>query len=158
MIVDESLYREILKYIPIPCVDLLVTDPLGEILMVKRLNEPARDLWWFPGGRVYIQEARREAAIRKLREECSLTPLRMRELGTFDLFIDVPDATRSHGITTLFHAEVANRNVALDPQSGEARWASLKYWKNKCEHAFLNQSLSLYERTAKIEVREYRQL
>jgi len=52
MKIDEDLYDQILNVIPIPCVDILLEDRYNRIFLLKRINEPAQDAWWFPGGRV----------------------------------------------------------------------------------------------------------
>lgn len=122
MIIPEDLYRQICSLMPIPCVDLLVTDPRGRVLLLKRKHGPAADQWWFPGGRVHFAEARIAAATRKLREECGLTAGRLQELATYDVLL--PDGANglSHGITTLFSAEITAGEVQLDDQSDASDW------------------------------------
>jgi ADP-ribose pyrophosphatase YjhB (NUDIX family) len=72
MIIPEDLYSQILKVTPIPCVDLVVQNEYGEVLLLKCANEPARRAWGFPGVRVHFGETRLEAAERKFIEECGL--------------------------------------------------------------------------------------
>jgi len=148
MYIDEALYRRIVEVMPIPCVDLLVTEPEGRILLVKRKKEPAAGQWWFPGGRVHFGETREEAASRKLKEECGLTALRLSELGTLDVILPLPKpGTLSHGITTLFAASVPNMGVpVLDSQSSEARWRTRAEWLAEPLPGFVREGMGFSPR------------
>jgi len=48
--IDEPLYTKIREAMPLPCVDLLVTNK-GSLLLTLRNNEPGKDLWFTLGGR-----------------------------------------------------------------------------------------------------------
>ena len=124
MIIPEYLYAQIQQVMPIPCVDLLVSDAQGRVLLVKRKKEPAAGQWWFPGVRVHYLETRESAALRKLKEECGLESTQMVEMGTYDVILDKPDDTNPrHGITTLFRIAVnKQRDFILDAQSSAAEW------------------------------------
>lgn len=129
MFVAEELYTQILQVMPIPCVDLLITDGAGNVLLLLRKNEPAAGQWWFPGGRVLFGEKREDAAKRKLEEECGLVATQFEEIGTFDLLLDTGQDACAHFITTLFKALLAREsNIRLDHQSQEARWLTAHEW------------------------------
>jgi len=70
-IVPEETYKLILAHMPFPCVDIIVATENG-VLLVWRDNEPAKDQWWLPGGRVFKGETLEECALRKAREEVNL--------------------------------------------------------------------------------------
>jgi colanic acid biosynthesis protein WcaH len=146
MIIPTEQYNQILKTMPIPCVDLLVVDKDGNILLVKRANEPAKGQWWFPGGRVYYKETRHGAAIRKLKEECGLDPVEIKELGTFDVMLENPtNSSIAHGITTLFCMRISSRNgFQLDNQGIAFNWKSLKEWENIPLHEFVRHSFKFF--------------
>ena len=132
MFVAEELYAQILRVMPIPCVDLLVEDGTGRVLLLLRRNEPAAGEWWFPGGRVLFGEQREDAARRKLEEECGLVATQFQEAGTFDLLLDIGEDKCAHFITTLFKVQVAREtNIRLDQQSHEARWLTREEWLEK---------------------------
>lgn len=128
---------------PIPCVDLLVEDENGRILMIKRANEPAKGQWWFPGGRVNFLETREQAAKRKLKEECGLEALQVKEMGTHDVILDMPDdANQSHGITTLFSISVMEQGVViLDAQSLDSEWRRPAEWISIPLHPFILEQI-----------------
>ena len=143
MIISEDLYSQIRKVMPIPCVDLLVQNEFGEVLLLKRADEPAKGEWWFPGGRVHYGETRLEAAKRKLREDCGLEAIAAEELGTFDVLLDEGDSNiYVHGITTMFFILiVSERQFQLDAQSLTAEWRLPEQWKSEVLHPFVRNNL-----------------
>jgi colanic acid biosynthesis protein WcaH len=122
MNIEPCLYREILKVMPIPCVDIIAIDADRNVLLLRRMNEPAVGQWWFPGGRVLFNEKRVDAAKRKLKEECGLVANKFEEVGTYDLFFNINAGVTIHSITTLFKVEIAlGSSIQIDSQSDEAR-------------------------------------
>jgi colanic acid biosynthesis protein WcaH len=148
MIIEKKLYRQIQESMPIPCIDLIVVNEVGEILLAKRNNEPARGQWWFPGGRVYYLEARLDAAVRKLREECGLEAVQLEEMGTFDVIVEDLKMVRSlHAITTVFVVKVKSTiAVTLDAQNSEAKWHLPSYWLRYKLNPFVKQVLAIYSK------------
>jgi len=71
MLIEEKLYHAIRASLPIACVDLLLIHE-NRYLLLKRLHAPAKDQWWFPGGRIFKDETITEACRRKGREELGL--------------------------------------------------------------------------------------
>lgn len=144
MHIPDELYRQILPVLPIACVDLLVVDR-KRVLLLKRRNEPAKGLWWLPGGRVHFGELRSAAAVRKLREECGLTvgggaPL---ELSTEDLILPDGRGGNSHVIATVFRIDVdAGLPVVLDAQSEAAAWRTAQEWAGLGVHPYILHCLN----------------
>ena len=144
MFVAEELYSRILQVMPIPCVDLLVTDGAGNVLLLLRKNEPAAGQWWFPGGRVLFGEKREDAARRKLEEECGLVATQFQEIGTFDILLNIGQGACVHSITTLYKVQVAREsNIKLDHQSYEACWQAPLAWLERELHPFVRGGLSM---------------
>lgn len=65
---DED-YDFIYSRSPRICVDLLIRNNQGEILLTKRDIEPYKDHWHFPGGRIKFRETAQEAIRRVLKAE-----------------------------------------------------------------------------------------
>jgi len=143
--IEERLYQQIRQVMPIPCVDVLVTDENGRVLLLKRANRPAAGQWWFPGGRVHFLEKRMDAVSRKLKEECCLTMTHADSMGTFDMiFTEREGRTGHHGITTLFHTRVRRTQVTLDRQSQQYAWRTIAEWKTEPLHPFVRNGLNCY--------------
>ncbi len=71
--IKTEMYNKIIEVLPILCVDVIIRNSQGHCLLIKRFNEPKKGLWWVIGGRVLKGESCNEAAIRKIREEVSLS-------------------------------------------------------------------------------------
>jgi ADP-ribose pyrophosphatase YjhB (NUDIX family) len=144
MIIDKDLYRQIVRVMPISCVDLVVANDYGQVLLTKRKNEPAMGEWWFPGGRVHYLETRVQAAARKLREECGLEADQLVELGTFDVIVErADDDSKSHAITTLYYAKVSRRQTfTLDSQNSKAEWRLPLEWLQLELNPFIKEGLA----------------
>jgi colanic acid biosynthesis protein WcaH len=143
MQIPQNIYAQIVRLMPIPCVDLLVKDEGGRVLLIKRANEPAKGQWWFPGGRVHFLETREQAAKRKLKEECGLEAFQMKEIGTYDVILDMPgDEKQRHGITSLFYVSVREKaEIILDAQSFAAEWRLQEDWLKVNLHQFVRDNM-----------------
>ena len=116
--IDEKIYKKIIDLIPIATVDLLVVYK-GHLLLLKRNNEPAKDEWFTPGGRIYRGETIEEAAYRVLEEETGLKPLKMEKKGVMDHIWPYV-----HAITVFFRVDVANDEVKMNYEHSATKWIS----------------------------------
>lgn len=143
MRIPDEIYEMVLRSMPIPCVDLIVSNSAREILLVRRTNEPARGEWWFPGGRIHFGERREDAARRQLLKECGLHGADVEELWTVDVILPLDSTDRvSHGITTLYAVTAkAPTDVTLDDQASEFAWRHVADWQEKSLHPIVRQAL-----------------
>jgi len=146
-LIPHDLYRQILAVMPIVCVDLMVTDVDGKLLLLRRRDEPAKDQWWLPGGRVHLGEARVEAALRKLNEECGLSPATCvcTELLTADVILPDDQGSLSHGVTTVFRIEMSQAvtKLQLDLHSQTAEWRAPAAWLGEDLHPFVRRVVAM---------------
>lgn len=87
--IEQKLYNKILENIPIICVDGIIQKDGGEFLLIKRKNEPEKDKWWFPGGRLLKGERLEDAVIRKIKEETNIDTNVICYIGTTQTIFDV---------------------------------------------------------------------
>lgn len=126
----EQTLLDVIRHIPTPSIDLVVVNTRGEVLLGYRTNEPAKDSWFVPGGRITKDEPLAAAFARIARTELGLeldyhTDARL--LGVYEHFYDTNFAGVD-GITT--HYVVLAHRVDLpegtdihpDAQHGEMRW------------------------------------
>jgi colanic acid biosynthesis protein WcaH len=125
--IDQELYDQILRHMPIACVDVAVVYN-GCVLLVRREDAPAKGEWWVPGGRVLKGETLRETARRKAREEvgldCHVGPI----IHTAEtIFADGPRGIPVHSINACFLLypthDSAELCVTLDDHHAAWRWA-----------------------------------
>ena len=65
-------FTDIIEKTPLVSVDLIVENNQGQILLGMRTNEPAKDCWFVPGGRILKDELITEAVKRVAKEELAI--------------------------------------------------------------------------------------
>lgn len=122
-------YKQILDVLPILCVDVVITNPRGEYLLVKRKGEPLKGQWWVVGGRVLKGETMEQAVVRKVKTEVGLTLTNLRAIGYYEeVFPDAPFDVPSglHAVSVVFAGEAADpQAIRLDGQSEGWTYAGL---------------------------------
>lgn len=101
---------------------ILVRD--GRLLLIRRLNPPAADLYAFPGGRAEPGETPAETALREFFEETGIRVENPRLFATYDLRgeNDAPER-RTHFFLSVFLVEAAGDEEAVAADdAGEAGW------------------------------------
>jgi len=88
---------------PLPVVSIILSNEKGELLLVKRAEEPAKGMWCFPIGFAECGESIEEAALRELKEESGVEGL---IVGLLDV---CSDQTGTYGevVVVTFRAEKA---------------------------------------------------
>ena len=66
----ESVWKQVKQYVPIPCLDVVLENYDGDVLLGWRRIPPYRDVWALPGGRLHRGEGIKAAAARILAEYC----------------------------------------------------------------------------------------
>lgn len=128
MFIKRPFYRRIIGVIPILCVDLVIKDRHGHILLVKRKNEPLADHWWTIGGRIWRNEDPKIAAVRLAREEVGQIIKTVKFIGYYnDVFdksvIDMEGGI--HSVSLVFECTCDARTVVLDKQSSDYKWGTV---------------------------------
>lgn len=80
--------KEIYYENPLPVASVVVANEKRELLLVKRAQEPAKDMWCFPIGFAECGESIEDAAVRELREEAGIDG---RILQIIDVFSETSD-------------------------------------------------------------------
>lgn len=115
-------YQQILRRVPVLCVDGILVNQRGQFLLVKRKNAPMQGEWWVPGGRVLKGETLEAAFTRKMREELGIDVRILMPAGYFEVQHD--DDPRGpagvHQVSIVFAAVPLSDEVILDEQS--AAW------------------------------------
>lgn len=92
MWLSDQTFKSVIQHTPLISIDLIVRNEQGEVLLGKRVNAPAKDYWFVPGGRVRKNETLDDAFVRLVREELGiesgLTRADAKFLGVFEHFYD----------------------------------------------------------------------
>ena len=86
MKLESSRFLEIVKSTPLVSIDLVILSASKSMLVGRRVNEPAKDTWFVPGGRIRKDETIKRAFCRickdELNQEIGIQDSRL--IGAFD--------------------------------------------------------------------------
>lgn len=90
MRLSSDTFKTIVQNAPLISIDLVVKNIEGEILLGRRINKPAKDYWFVPGGRIFknetLQDAFQRIVVEELGNEVNLSLKNARFLGIFEHF------------------------------------------------------------------------
>lgn len=125
--IPAEQYQQIIEVLPILCVDVVIRNARGEYLLIKRANQPRKGEWWVIGGRLLKGETLVEAAIRKVREETSLTVQAVHPIGYYEAVSQENPfglAPRLHAVSVVFLTVVDHHQpIRLDDQSMDWKYS-----------------------------------
>ena len=105
---------------PVPVVRLIIPDPEGKVLFLRRARTAFGDGGWcLPGGKVDYEETVEEAALKELREETALEGRDARFLFYQDSL--PPEPGSMHCINFYFECGVSGE-LEMNPESSEWAW------------------------------------
>ncbi len=142
MYIPEKEYKNILRSVPIACVDLLIIHN-NKCLLLKRENEPAKGQFWFPGGRIHKMETIEAAAIRKAKEETNLDCYFVKIISVEETIFEKNEfmETVIHTINICCHLVSENvEPIQFDRYHSEYRWVNKL---NNSYHKAINHPLIL---------------
>lgn len=109
---DEE-YDFIYSRVPRICVDLLIKNTKGEILLTKRDIEPYKDHWHLPGGRIKFRETIEDAIHRIAKGELEyILNAKKTFIGSCEFLEEVQNGNPRHSIS-LVHMIEFNGNGAF---------------------------------------------
>lgn len=129
--IDDKNFAKVVRYAPLVSIDLLLRAPGGRIFVGWRTNEPAKGVYFVPGGVVRKGELLDDAFRRILTTETGLTSERSsaRFLGVYEHFYptnryDDP-AYGTHYVVLGYELAVPQPStIRLDAQHNKFRWLS----------------------------------
>ena len=97
------------------------------VLLVRRGQAPAEDLWAIPGGSVEIGETLQEAAEREILEETGIQIRALKPIYTFDVIErDAAGKVRFHYVIVDLAADYVLGEPSPGDDALEARWVSAR--------------------------------
>lgn len=95
------------------------------VLLVRRGQPPAQDLWAIPGGRIEIGETMQQAVEREIFEETGITVRALDPVYTFDVIDrDEHGRPRFHYVIIDFTADYVGGQIKAGDDAAAARWVS----------------------------------
>ena len=140
MLIKKNLYNKIIQSIPILCVDIIVKNH-SRFLLLKRNNEPLKNSFYLPGGRVFKGENLHSSAARKLLEETGIN-VKKNDLEIVGIYQDnfrknaFENNVKYSTISIVFIYEMFSyKNIVYDTQSSDFKWSK------KLPYRFLSKTL-----------------
>lgn len=101
-----------------------IVERQSRLLLIRRRNPPAADLFAFPGGRAEAGETPAETALRELFEETGLRGANPRLFATYDLLPETRDGVAAHHFfLSVFRVETDDETIAqASSDATEAGW------------------------------------
>jgi len=134
MFLEKELFSSIIHYTPLISIDLIVENSNGEVLLGKRVNEPAKSFWFVPGGRIFKDETLDTAFSRTVKEEIGLDLARKDALfmGVYEHFYDnnVFNNEFSTHYIVLGHKIVTDEKLTLNNQHEKYEWFTKEFILN----------------------------
>lgn len=109
------LYKRVVDSVPIVGVDIVVGYE-GGVLLIKRSEKPAKNVWWFPGGRVLKYEAPKNAAVRIVKKETGLKSRVKNFVGVYTTAFERWPSINHFSIHLVFYV-LAKGRIKLDKTS-----------------------------------------
>ena len=126
---DRGTFLEIVRNSPLVSVDFVVRDERGRMLVGLRNNEPAKDCWFVPGGRICKDERIVDAQRRVAREELGieLDPTAPSLLGVYEHLYDSNFAGAqgfgTHYVVLAYELRLSEADLDLErSQHRDYRW------------------------------------
>ena len=82
--IPEQLWIQVKRHVPIPCVDIILENNKGQILLGWRCILPYRNVWALPGGRLLRGESL-QAAVARVLDEYTLIASNLILVGVFPI-------------------------------------------------------------------------
>ena len=90
MFLDKEIFSTVIESTPLVSIDLVIKNKRGEALLGQRLNRPAKNYWFVPGGRILknepLADAFKRLTLEELGQEFSLEQASL--LAPFDHFYE----------------------------------------------------------------------
>lgn len=126
---DQNTFTTVIASAPLVSIDLVVVNERNQVLLGKRLNRPAKDFWFVPGGRIYKNERINEAFLRvtsaELGREIPLSQATL--IGPFTHLYDdfvFGEDTNTHYVALGYQIQInqAELNPPHDDQHSVYQW------------------------------------
>lgn len=157
MKLSDDVFKIVIKSSPLVSIDLVIRSSLGAILLGKRVNRPAKNNWFVPGGRVLKDESLEVAFKRLIKEELGLSDVNGDFMGVYQhLYEDnfSEDNFTTHYIVLAYEVSFEGELDSLPlEQHSKYKWFTQQelienenvhshtkwyFQENKCADAFLD--------------------
>ena len=126
-------FLQVVKNAPLISIDLIVENEAGDYLLGERLNQPAKDDWFVPGGRIHKNETLDQAFERIAEAELGIKLQRQQAIlqGVYEHFYDTNAGEQAgfgtHYVVLAHRLTVKQQELNLPKQEQHQSW----HWQSK---------------------------
>ena len=106
---------------PIVGASVFVQKNDGSVLLVKRIKDPGKGRWAFPGGIMEYGEKVEHTAAREVEEETNIRVALGELVGVYDII-----EKDYHYVTVCYECKPENLDVIARSDAGDARWFTVE--------------------------------
>ena len=122
--IPENEYTNIIKKIPIFCIDFLIRCE-GRYLLLKRVEEPMKGTYWVIGGRLRFKESIKDFSMRIQKKEIGRYFLNFKLIGFSNYIFDSKKESRAIHTPTLLYEIIVDEMFEpnLDQNHSDYYWS-----------------------------------
>ena len=122
--IPENEYNNIIKKIPIFCIDFLIRCE-GRYLLLKRVEEPMKGTYWVIGGRLRFKESIKDFSMRIQKKEIGRYFLNFKIIGISNYIFDSKKESRAIHTPTLLYEIIVDEMFEpnLDQNHSDYYWS-----------------------------------
>ncbi len=128
---SNTEFLEVISRTPLVAIDLVIRDPENNILLGRRINEPAKGKWFVPGGRILkgesLEAAFERISVAEIGERHFRSEARLIGVFThnYDTNYFLVDGVTTHYVVLAFELRVNKRfKISTSKQHDEFNWFS----------------------------------
>ncbi|MBL4911008.1 MAG: GDP-mannose mannosyl hydrolase [Alteromonadaceae bacterium] len=129
MLLNNDVFSTVIENTPLVSIDLVVLNKQGQALLGQRLNRPAKNYWFVPGGRILKNESLANAFKRLTKDELG-TEYSIEQadlLGPFDHFYAdnvFSDKFTTHYVAIAYILKLTQKldNLPMNIQHNKYKW------------------------------------
>lgn len=131
MILSNKNFSKVIELTPLISIDLILKNTIGQVLLGRRLNKPAKDFWFVPGGRIFKNESMINAFRRIAFQElgCAFSINDAQLLNVYEHFYEdnyFDDKCSTHYIVLAYELDIGKvggvNNLPIDIQHSHYKW------------------------------------
>ncbi len=120
--ITPEMFKKFLAVLPIATINIAILRD-DEVLLVKRLNEPAKGYWYTPGGIILKGESLKGSVLRICKEETGLDVESIKLIGVYTEYWSEGYFTQNiQTISIYYSATPLSGKINVDWQSSEVKW------------------------------------
>ncbi len=136
MYISEEKFREVEKLVPLASFNAIIVDCKERVLVMKRNSEPAKNQYWFPGGRIKMGQSLEEALKERVRKETGLDWSEVKVIRVASVSSSLFRTRHTIDINFLLE-KVSSSDIRLNEEHSDFKWLKPEEFEKEGLHPYL---------------------